>query len=83
MTTLEPVTFEFEADNILPHCARQGGHPYTGFGCGSASGPILDWGGWFLDGLPHGRFFLCWGDRMTMNYLFEHGVELASPPDEA
>jgi len=70
-------SFEFEASDIVPKFARQHGIPYTGFA--TASDPIVEWGGPFVDGLPHGKFFICWGDRVTRHYWYENGVEVDGP----
>jgi hypothetical protein len=77
MTTKNQISFEVEAGKVLPKFARQRGQPYTGFA--TASDLIVDWSGYFLDGLPHGKFFICWGDRVSGHYFFEHGVEVTQP----
>lgn len=77
MITDSQISFEVEAGQALPRFARQHGQPYTGFA--SAADHVVDWGGHFLDGLPHGKFFVCWGDRVINHYFFEHGVEVKQP----
>lgn len=77
MTTTDQIIFEIEAGKVLPKFARQRGQPYTGFA--TASDLIVDWSGYFLDGLPHGKFFICWGDRMSGHCFFERGVEVTQP----
>jgi len=57
MTTTNQISFEAEAGKVLPKFARQRGQPYTGFT--TASDLIVDWSGYFIDGLPHGKFFIC------------------------
>lgn len=74
-------TFDIEPLHVLPTFARQHGLPYTGFA--TASDPVVQWGGWFVDGLPHGEFFICWGDRVTSHTWFDNGVELDRPAGQS
>lgn len=70
-------SFEIEELNVLPKFARQYGSPYTGYA--TASDSTVEWGGWFLDGLPHGEFFICWGDRVFKRFWYENGIEVDPP----
>lgn len=74
-----PVDVQFDtAENaVIPGAARRRGLPYTGEAGGIDD--VVQWGGWFAEGLPHGEFYICWGDRVTSRVWFRHGVELDGP----
>lgn len=70
--------YEFaNPDDVIPSFVWLGTHPYSGPDHGSVD--IVDWGGNFAKGRPHGEFYVCFGDRMTVKLMFEHGVEVKPP----
>lgn len=71
------VQFDTAGKAVIPACARRRGLPYTGEAGGIDD--IVQWGGCFAEGVPHGAFHIRWGDRVTSRVWLRHGVELGGP----
>jgi hypothetical protein len=66
------VTFKYKKNYALPIGATSSsGEPYSGRASGSIG--VVDWQGYFLNGVPHGRFMWLFGGIQGHQATFKHG----------
>lgn len=70
------VSFQYSQKSYpLPYYAvDKNGVPYSGIATGLHK--IVDWSGCFLDGVPHGIFNYCWGDRIAGSWEYQNGFRV-------
>ena len=70
------IRFEYSQKSYpLPYFAcDEKGEPYSGAATGYHK--IVDWRGCFLDGVPHGTFDYCWGERVAGTWFYKNGIML-------
>ncbi|MEC5400087.1 hypothetical protein [Uliginosibacterium sp. H1] len=73
-------SFEYDGVSSVPILALgRNGKPYTGKAHGAHGS--ADWGGFFQDGRPHGRFSIMWGGQRGEYWVFEHGTRVRVDKD--
>ena len=67
------VSFKYKKNSALPVGATDSaGEPYSGPASGSIG--VVDWTGYFVNGVPHGRFSWLYGGIHGHEAIFQHGV---------